>query len=222
MKTKRLFRFYRGIIRLCFGQYRTEWDVPFDGTPSVFCPNHERSRGPIIMSCLFERWDSTRTWFSAITIDRKALPNYVRIDHWWDHNSKLHWFYNITVPYITALLLPHFMKTIPGIPVYYDKNVTKTFKLSTDALSRGESVSIFAQEVNGYKSHEQQLRSGFLLIAPLAWKRCGIRLKFYPVHIDRKQRLIHVLAPVEYDPDIPFQEQEPVLLEKLSAGVWDE
>ena len=222
MKTKRLFRFYRRIVALFMRKYRTEWDVPYDGSPAVFCPNHERGSGPVIMSCLFELWDNTQTWYSAVTVDRKALPNYVRIDHWWDHNSKLHWLYNITVPYLAALVLPHIMKTIPGIPVYYDKEVTRTFKLSTEALGRGENVTIFAQEVNGYKSHEKQLRKGFLLIAPLAWKRCGIRLKFYPVHISKKEHLIRVLAPVEYDPDIPFQQQEDALAEKIGAGVWDE
>ena len=221
MELKRSFRFLQKLVRIFTRPMKTVWDVPYDGEPCVFCPNHARAWGPIGMAVHFELADSCHPWYNAGTIDRKGLPAYVRNDDWWDPKSKLAWFYDKTVPYLVAWLLPPIIRSTPGIPVYYDAKVATTFRQSTECLKKGESLVIFAQYPDGYESHAEHLSKGFLLIAPLAWRRCGIRLKFYPVHVDPKERVIHVMAPIQYDPDRSMEEQEPELLAHLEAGIWD-
>lgn len=221
MELKRSYRVLRGVAKRFVRKSETVWDVPYDGEPAVFVPNHARAWGPLDMALYFELTDNSRIWYNAGVIDRKNLPAYIRNDDWWNPKSKLAWFYNITVPYICALLLPPVFKCTPDIPVYYDNRVTTTFRQSTQAIKNGENLVIFAQLPNGYQSHDAHLIKGFLLIAPLAWRRCGVRLKFYPVHIDHDDGKIHVMKPIAFDPDCSLEDQEQEMLEYLETRVYD-
>ena len=216
------YRVLRFILWLFTPKMKTEWEVPFDGEPCVFCPNHARAWGPIDMCVHFELRDQSHTWYNAGIIDRKGLPAYVRNDNWWNPKSKLAFFYNATIPYIVSWILPPVIRSTPGIPVYYDEHVIKTFKDSVEVLKQGEHLVIFAQYPDGYQHHASELSKGFLLIAPMAYRRLGIRLKFYPVHVDQKKRTIRVMKPVEYDPDRKHEEQEAELLQAIGSRVWDD
>lgn len=221
MKPTRLYRFLRGVVHLFTKPMTVEWDVPYDGQPSVFCPNHAGAFGPIAMLAYFDLWDSTRTWFHHATCRAREVPYYVRHDYWWDPKSKLAWLYNITVPYFAALLLPPMVRSIQGVPVYYDTRVTSTFRKSVEILKGGENLTIFPQYPDGHKSHTKRLNPGFVTIAPLAWRRLGLRLKFYPVHVDRGSRVIHVQAPVLFDPERPDEEERQRLLDTLADLIHD-
>ena len=48
----KLYTVLRGACRVVMPKMRAEWAVPFDGQPSVFCPNHAGAFGPIDM-CVF-------------------------------------------------------------------------------------------------------------------------------------------------------------------------
>ena len=221
MPLKRSYRFLRGLVRAFTPTVKTVWEEPWDGEPCVFCPNHARAWGPIDMMIYFELRDTTHLWYNAGILDRKGLPAYVRNDNWWNPKSRLAPFYNVTVPYIVAALLPPLVKTTPGIPVYYDTRVLKTFRESIAQLKQGNQIVIFPQFPDGYQSHAEQLSKGFLMIAPMAWKSCGLKLKFYPVHVDQDKRTILVQKPVQFDPERTLQEQEAELLEVLTKGIWD-
>lgn len=217
----KLYRLLCGAARAVKRPMKTVWDVPYDGEPCVFCPNHDRAWGPIAMQVWFELRETAHPWYNAGVIDRKGLPAYVRNDNWWNPKSRLAPLYNATIPYLASWILPPVMRSVPGIPVYYDAGVTKTFRKSLEVLRSGENLVIFAQFPDGYESHSEHLSKGFLLIGAMAAKRLNMALKFYPVHIERKTNTIHVMAPVTYDPERSHEEQEPELLEKLEAGIWD-
>ncbi|MBQ6175511.1 MAG: hypothetical protein IJK28_12920 [Clostridia bacterium] len=221
MKPTVLYRVLRGIVHIFTKPMKVEWEVPYDGRPAVFCPNHAGAFGPVAMLAYFDLWKSTRTWFHGATIHPKEVPNYVRHDYWWDPKSKLAWFYNITVPYLAALLLPPMVRSIQGIPVYYDTRVTSTFRKSVEVLKNGENLLIFPQLPDGHNSHARQLNPGFVTIAPLAYRRLGITLSFYPVFVDKPNHIIHVLAPVDFDPERPLEEENARLLDTLAELIHD-
>lgn len=212
-----VFSLASGAIRLFHGKMTTVWEMPYDGEPCVFCPNHSGAMGPIAMCVYFEGREKCHPWYSADAADRKKLPGYVRQDYWWKPGCKLEPLYNVTVPYLAALLMPPLFKGISGIPVYYDIQVVKTYRESLAWLKKGENIVIFPEHSTGYDTHADQLSRGFLRVAPLAWKQLGIKLKFYPVHTDG--RTIWVKAPVCYDPEIPLEEQEEKLLTAIMDGL---
>ena len=215
------YRVLRGLLWLFTPRVRTVWEVPFDGEPCVFCPNHDRAWGPINMCVHFDQRDKVHPWYNAGVADREGLPAYVRNDSWWNPKSPLAPLYNATIPYLASWIMPPVIHSTPGIPVYYDAQVYRTFKDSVEVLRSGEHLVIFAQYPDGYQSHSDKLSRGFVLIGPLAWRRLGIRLKFYPVHVCQRERTIRVMAPVIYDPDRPAEEEEERLLTLLGERVYD-
>lgn len=217
METKRSYRVLRGLIRTFTPRMATTWAVPFDGQPSVFCPNHAGAMGPIHMCAHFELADECHPWFNAAVADARQMPAYVRQDYWWKPGCKMEWLYNATLPYLAAAVLPPIMRTVPGVPVYHDMQVLKTFRQSVAFLKKGESLIIFPQQPSGYGSHYAELNRGFLQIAPMAWRTLGLRLNFYPVHIEGQT--IAVGQPVQFDPDKPLKEQEQALIDGIAAGI---
>lgn len=221
MALKKGYRLLRGAAKLFTPRMRTIYDTPFEGGPCVLCPNHARAWGPIGICVHFDYRDTVHPWYNAGVIDRKGLPAYVRNDTWWNPKSPLAPLYNATVPYLAAAVMPPVIRSTPGIPVYYDTHVLTTFRDSLEVLKAGEQVVIFAQFPNGYESHAEELSSGFLNIAPFAWRRLGLRLKFYPVHVDEKERTIRVMEPFVFDPEAPWEEEKERLLHGLSRVVRD-
>ena len=219
MAVKKSFRFLQGLFRLFMPKMETIWEEPYDGEPSVFCPNHVGMLGPIDMVCHFELCDSSRAWFNNDVADVKKMPAYVRQDYWWEPGCRLEPLYNATIPYLAALVLPPIMNTVPGIKVYHDMQVIKTFRESIAVMKEGENLTIFPQQPSGYKSHHMWINKGFLQIAPMAWRTLGLALNFYPVHIDHAAHLIQVRKPIRFDPQRPLKEQEDEIVDWLAKGL---
>ncbi len=209
----------RSTVRLFTKPMEAVWAEPFDGAPAVFCPNHAGALGPIDMVVHFPMCDQMHPWLNAAVMDPKLVPAYVRQDYWWRPGCKLEPLFNATLPYMAAAVLPPILRTVPGVPVYHDMQVIKTFRKSVDYLRQGEHLVIFPQQPSGYKSHHMWINKGFLQIAPMAWRTLGLALKFYPVHIDHKNHLFTIAAPVQYDPDVPLKEQEQHLLDVIAEGL---
>ena len=214
-----LYTVLRGAIRAFSPDMTTEWAQPFDGAPSVFCPNHAGVFGPIDICAHFPLRDQCHPWYNAGMATPKEVPAYVRQDYWWRPGCKLEPLYNATLPYLAAVLIPPILKSTPGVPVYHDARVLKTFRQSVEHLRAGEHLVIFPQQPSGYKSHHMWINKGFLQIAPMAYRSLGLALKFYPVHIDHQKRRISVGEPVAFDPNVKLKDQEQRLLSGIAAGI---
>ncbi|NLO85732.1 MAG: hypothetical protein GX096_09945 [Clostridiales bacterium] len=215
----KLYTVLRGIAQVITPTMKTEWTTEYDGQPSVFCPNHAGAFGPIDMCAHFPLHAASHPWLNAGMMDAKTVPAYVRQDYWWKPGCFLEPLYNATLPYIAAAILPPVLRSVPGVPVYHDMQVIKTFRKSVEYLRQGDNLVIFAQQPSGYQSHHMELNKGFLQIAPMAYRTLGIALKFYPVHIDYKKRLFTVGEPVQFDPSQTLKEQEQRLIDGIAAGI---
>lgn len=215
----KLYTVLRDAVRTLGPKMQTEWAVDFDGEPSVFCPNHAGAFGPIDMCAHFPLSDHCHPWLNAAVMDPKQVPAYVRQDYWWEPGCFFEPLLNVTLPYMAAAVLPPILRSVPGVPVYHDMQVIKTFRKSIEYLRQGEHLIIFPQQPSGYQSHHMELNSGFLQIAPMAYRTLQLRLKFYPVHIDYKKRKFIVGMPVQYDPETSLKEQEDRILEGIAAGI---
>ncbi|MDD3335199.1 MAG: hypothetical protein PHI98_06740 [Eubacteriales bacterium] len=215
----KLYWTLRGLIRRVSPPMTTEWTVPFDGEPAVFCPNHAGAFGPIDMCSFFPVSEICHPWLNADVMVKEKVPAYVRQDYWWKPGCFFEPLLNMTLPYLAAAVLPPILRSVPGVPVYHDLQVIKTFRKSIEYLKKREHLIIFAQQPSGFQSHEMELNRGFLQICPMVYKMLGIALTFYPVHIDYKKRLFVVGMPIKYNPDLPLNEQEDTILDAIQAGL---
>lgn len=215
----KLYHRLRKLIRVVTPPMTTQWTVPFDGQPAVFCPNHAGAFGPVDMCAHFPLSDQCHPWLNAGMTDSRLVPAYVRQDFWWKPGCLLEPIFNMTLPYLAAALVPPILRAVPGVPVYHDARVIKTFRKSVEYLKAGEHLIIFAQQPSGYQSHRLELNKGFLQICPTVYKLLGVALTFYPVHIDYKRRRFIVGAPVKFNPALPLGEQEEIILSTIAAGL---
>lgn len=215
----RFFRFLCAVARTFSPKMETIWETEFDGAPAVFCPNHAGAFGPIDICAKFPLREKLHPWLNAAMMDPKQVPAYVRQDYWWKPGCFWEPVLTRTLPYIAAAILPPILRSAPGVPVYHDIQVVKTFRQSVAFLKQGDHLVIFPEQPDGFQSHQMKLNSGFLQIAPMAHRTLGLALKFYPVHIDPKNRTFRVGAPAQYDPSVPLAEQTEHILAILRAGI---
>ena len=81
---------------------------------------------------------------------------------------------------------------------------------------------IFPEQPSGWLSHHGWINTGWLRLGELWYKASGRALKLYPVHVDYKNRVFKIAAPVWYDPARRFRDQENELAEKLAKGLRGE
>ena len=215
----KLFNGLKVLFRLTMPKMETVWEEPFRGEPCVFVPNHAGAFGPIDMVAKFPYYEDCCPWFNADVMDPKKVPAYVRQDYWWKPGCWAEPLLNVTLPYMAAAVLPPVLGTVPGVRVYHDMQVIKTFRQSVAILKEGEHLIIFPQQPSGYKSHHMWINKGFLQIAPMAWRTLGLALNFYPVHIDHAAHLIQVRKPIRFDPQRPLKEQEDEIVDGLAKGL---
>lgn len=216
---KNFYRFVRGIIRTFTRPMKIEWETPFSGGPCVFVPNHLGAAGPIAMCAHFPLIDVCHPWINAPVMDRKQMPDYVRTDLWWNHDSVFHPLLNALVPPLAAALVPPVMNGAGGVPVYRDMSVLKTFRTSIDILKKGENLIIFPEKMSGYGEYNAEMNTGWLFLADMWYKATGKPLAMYPVFINTKERLFHVAAPILWDPSRTLKDQTDEIIGKVKQAI---
>ncbi len=215
-------KLYRGLctlVRTFSPKMETVWEAEYDGAPAVFCPNHAGAFGPIEMCAKFPLRGNSRPWLNAAMMDPKQVPAYVRQDYWWEPGCFFEPVLTRTLPYLAAAVLPPILRSVEGVPVYHDMQVLKTFRQSIAHLKNGENLVIFPEQPDGFQSHRMRLNSGFLQIAPMAYRTLGLALQFYPVHIDYKEHQFRVAAPARFDPQRSLEEQTEEILQVIREGI---
>jgi len=215
----KLYTVLAALIRGFSQPMTTVWDVPFDGAPAVFCPNHAGAFGPMEICAKFSLRKKLHPWMNDGMMHAGTTPAYVRQDYWWKPGCFWEPLLTRTLPYIAAALIPPILRSVPGVPVYHDNRVVQTFRKSLAYLQAGEHLVIFPEQPDGFQSHGPKLNDGFLHIAPLVYRKLGIALKFYPVFIDRKNRVMRVGPPAPYDPAVPITGQSEKIMNIIRAGI---
>lgn len=97
--------------------------------------------------------------------------------------------------------LPQLLEESDTIPVYHDRRILKTLRGSLTAFKGGEDLVIFAESPQRFSPYVNELQPGFVDLGRSYYRETGARLHFYPVHVEKKHRLISVGRPVVYDPE---------------------
>ncbi len=90
-------------------------------------------------------------------------------------------------------LIGSIVKSYQGIPVYRDSRAIKTFKMTVEALKKGESVLLFADIDYTSESNEMgEMYKGFLLTDKFYHRATGKRIPFIPMlaHKDTKEIIV--------------------------------
>ena len=219
---KRFYKLAGATVRLFSHRMKTEWETPFEEGPCVFVVNHAGNHGPVDMCAKFPLRDKLHPWVNSEMLSAKEIPGYARKSRWWKPDGFFAPLLNVTVPYIAAALMPAFMKSIPYVPVYRDQRIMLTLRQSVRILQKDHYLLLFPEIPVPGKNASRHINTGWLRLGQVWYKASGRMLKMYPVHVDNKNHLFRVAAPVYYDPARRFSEQEKELAEKLTKGIRGE
>ena len=108
-------------------------------------------------------------------------------------------------------------RSIRAIPVYRGSiKVTKTFRLATDALLRGQPVIVYPDIDYADERGEDDIYDGFLYLGEIYRRKCGKSLRFVPIYIDDERRKLE-----EFDAETVdnFKEDAPRVREYLRRAI---
>ena len=189
-------------------------DLPDE--PAVYLCNHSAAIGPALMTLYFNK--PHKTWVIDYAMDKKVGPNYFYHDAFFGRSHKCKGFWRLLSKIVMPMLRPLLRMGDP-ILVHHDRRITETFKESVDALENGSNLVIFPESPVRATEYVHTLYDGFADVGRLYYQKTNKCLKFYPVYCEKKNRVISVGKPIEYNPELSSRDSRRAIAEYVQAGI---
>lgn len=194
-------------------QYKTPPREEFT-EPAVYICRHSDAKGPVcsLLNIPMDIHPWTFYVFCDVESCYKHYSEYtfpVRFG-WSKLKSKV-------VSWLGSGLYVALIKSVGAIPVYrHAMKIYTTFKLSVEALEKGESILLFP-DINYTASTGDtgELYDGFVILERMYFKKTGKHLPFVPMHISGEKKSIFLGEPVLFDGSASFKDQQPIVVKKL-------
>lgn len=181
------------------GQLEGIWNLP-DSGPAVFVANHAGALGPIaVTSALPMR---VYPWVVGQMLDWQAAAAYLRKDF---VEPVLHVPPGLSLQAARMLsqLSVRLLRTIECIPVWEGRGLMDTYRLSIEALERGRNLLILPEDPTLLMDEQLQMRpfkTGFAKLGEIFHAHTRQRLRFFPLGVLPRKRLVRVGAAVIFNP----------------------
>lgn len=211
----KLFLFCRAVVRAFMPRYRVLHTERIK-EPAVYLCRHSDLQG-ILMTV---PWLPVRVriWALAVFCDVEASYRHLREITFIGRYRWPRWFATAAArlaSYGLAALL-HSGRVIPvfrGSP-----RIRQTFRLSTDALKRGESLLIFPdKDYVEADSDVSDLYKGFLRLDVLYHRATGQHIPFIPLYGDRRRHTLTVYEPLRFSNSAEDEAETSRMLSLLKA-----
>ncbi|MBO4848834.1 MAG: hypothetical protein J5586_06755 [Clostridia bacterium] len=216
MSSRGYFKFICFLARLVYPKARTVCETTPDEAPGVFVCNHARIRGPVMITLDFPRPHAN--WIIACAMDKRGCESYAFHDVLIGESRRFKPFWRLLAKAV-RVALPPILENVDSVPVYHDRRAVETLKKSAEKLESGKDLVIFAESPVGHSEYVNELQRGFVDVGRYYWKKTGKKVKYYPVYVERSNRAICIGAPIEYDPELPANEQRERVCVHLQDGV---
>lgn len=200
MKPQRKSLYYRIVsffLHIGIPKARTEFEVPPGDEPAVFIGNHASTHGPLMVTFYFPR--RHKTWVIADAVDRIHTQSYAYHDVLVGDSRECFRFWKMIAGLIRIALPP--ILIYDTIMVYRDRRVLETCRRSVDALMQGNDIFIFGEGPQRHSDYVNEIQPGFASLGRMYYRKTGKKLKFFPIYLNRENRLISVGRPIEFNPD---------------------
>ncbi|MED3662196.1 glycerol acyltransferase [Ureibacillus sp. FSL K6-8385] len=198
----KFFRISQWIVRKIYPAYNVLIHEQIKD-PVVYVSHHQNLFNPFIIYLWFPK--DLRTWILHVFLDRKAcFRQYV------DYTFTKRMGMNRTIAKICAyplsFFIAHLLKSGKGIPVYRgSKKIFNTFRLTVEALKRGESVVIYPTvDYTDTSNETKDMHEGYLFIEKYYFRETAQHVRFVPLYVSKNKRLIISGEPVTFHDDEDF------------------
>lgn len=210
----RFIRFLRPVAGIFTKKYKCKVLPPDE--PTVYVCRHLNMRGPVttivrlgfhvhpmVLSCFFDK-ESCYKHYVEYTFSER-----------FGKKKKKH----SPLAYVSSRVVPSVMRSLGAIPVHRGEGTAAmiTLKRAIECLERGESVIVFPDKdyTAGYDS-ESEIYDGFLLLGKLYKRETGKSLRFVPIYIDDRKRMITEFRHITVD---DFREKREEAYNHIKASI---
>lgn len=212
-----LYRLIRWLARSFSPKYTVHGSENLPAEPAVIVGNHSQMQGPIAAELYLPR--PRYTWCIAEMMVLREVPAYAFQDFWSRKPRSVRWFFRLA-SYLIAPISVLVFTNANTIPVYHDRRLLSTFKLSEECLEKGMDVVIFPEEDTPHNQIVYQFQDGFVDVAKRHYRKTGEALAFVPMYLSPRLGELHLGEPVYYDPEVPAAEEREriagILMERIT------
>ncbi len=209
--------FIAGARWLNLGQYRTPPREKFI-EPAVYICRHSDMSGPLLSMLNIPM--QVHPWSYHVFCEREACRK-----HCAEYTFSVRYGWNKWVAEFVAWLIAEpfsgVIRSAGSIPVYRNSlKVRETFKLSVEALNRGESLLIFPDvDYTAQEGDAGKLYEGFLMLERLYFRENGKHLPFIPMHLSAAKKQMFLDEPILFRDDVPFTEEKDRVILAMQASL---
>lgn len=179
--------------------------------PGIFVFNHGEFYGPIA-AVVFLPYD-IRPWILHEMIDREQITKHI-YEGTFSKKKLLPKFIGKIIAKSISPIIVWALSSFDPIPVYRGtaRNIIKTFSLSIECLSAGDSILLFPE--NPEEEYEENISTfykGFANLGKQYYKKKGEKVTFYPVHASKRNHVLRIGAGIKYNPDNGRDERDRIV-----------
>lgn len=186
--------------------------------PAVYICRHGNMRGPVLSVINLPL--TIHPWVFHVFCEKKACYK-----HYSEYTFSVRfgwkkWSANLISRIISPSVV-RLVNSVGAIPVYRNSaRVMSTFRMSMDALSKGESLLIFPEvDYTAEGGEIGELYEGFLGLEKMYLKKTGKHLPFVPIHLSEKRREIILGEPVLFRDGVTFAEGRDEVIQKIQTAL---
>jgi len=213
----KLFLFCRAVVRLVLPRYQVIHPERAE-EPAVYLCRHSDLQG--IFMTLPWLPVPVRLWGLHVFGEPKACYEHFRDVTFTRRYGWPRWKATVLAK-LASWGLPPLYKSAGVIPVYRGSGqAIKTFRMSLDALMRGESLLIFPdKDYTSTDSEVSELYEGFLRLDRFYYRRTGEHIPFIALYGDRVRRTLTIHPPLRLKTGSEAEMAEMIqTLRKLLSG----
>ena len=220
----RLYYFVKFVLEyICHMNYSAPSREEFPETAVYVC-RHSNLKGPILstINLPFE----VHPWAYHVWCDKESCRKQCEE---YTFSVRFGWP-KWKVKLVSALIAGPFsalVRSTGSIPVYRNSfKVRETFKLSIEALMRGENLLIFPDvDYTAQEGDAGALYEGFLMLERMYLKETGQHLKFVPIHISDGKRRVFKGETICFQDGVSYNDDKKRVIQALQNamnGLMDE
>ena len=198
-----------------FKPHKVEGKLP--DSPAVFIVHHQNMSGPVHAILTLPK--HAHLWGLNVFFDRKECYNQY-VNYTFTERFGMSRALASPLAFIISLAVPMVMHSFSAIPVFRSsRDILKTFRLSDEALLKGESL-IISPDVH-YEDGSRsmgEMYTGFLHLEKNYFAKTKKHLSFVPISYNTKEKTLFIADAIQFD-DSPYNEQKEKIAEKIKNSI---
>ncbi len=184
---------------------------------SVLLCNHAREFAPLAFLKGYKR--PFKMWATANLCERRRVPNHIMYS-FFPNAGAVGRVVLRPLSYIVAPIFPAIMARLDVIPTYQNRKAMQSFEQTIEALLAGCDVVIFPEnEVESCYPEVNCLNGGFLRLAEMYYKACGLPLQYHPCYACKALKTVVIGGALSFDHSQPIRKQFVPFKESVMAEI---